>query len=133
MPGQLQSPAHDRIREHTADKVNRRIDRETRGALDEAALSVEARRKRLAELDREWTIDRALMLNFGIVGAISAFKAMSNIRRGRIGGWGVMFWVQMGFLIHHAVRGWCPPMPLFRRLGYRSEQEISAERCALIR
>lgn len=129
---QLQAPACDRIREHTADDVNRRIDRETRGAIAEASASAGARRARLAELDREWTVDRAVMLNFGIVGAITAFKAMTNLRdHGRMGGWGLLFWTQMGFLVHHALRGWCPPLPVLRRLGFRSAQEISAERVAL--
>ena len=48
-----------------------------------------------------------------------------------MGGWGLLFWTQMGFLVHHAVKGWCPPLPVFRRLGFRSAQEISAERVAL--
>lgn len=125
-------PTEDRIRQHTSDASNRRIDRETRGAIAEAAASPESARERLEELDREWNVDRALMLNFGVIGALTGAKAMANLRsRGRIGGWGVFFWVQMGFLIHHAVRGWCPPMPLFRRLGFRSAREIAAERCAL--
>lgn len=128
----LQPPTNDRIREHTAEEVNRRIDRETRGAVAEATSSPGARRARLAELEREWSIDRALMLNFGLVGALTGFKAMSSLKHhGRLGGWGVFFWVQMGFLVHHAIRGWCPPLPLFRRLGFRSEKEISAERVAL--
>lgn len=35
------------------------------------------------------------------------------------------------FLLHHAGRGWCPPVPIFRRLGVRTRQEIDAERFAL--
>ena len=129
---QLATPFSDRIREHTAPDVNRKIDQQTRGAIAEASRTPGARRARLAELDREWTVDSALMLNFGIVGAISAFKAMSNLRAtGRAGGWGVFFWVQLGFLVNHAIRGWCPPLPVFRRLGFRSAQEIGAERVAL--
>jgi hypothetical protein len=129
----LQPPQHDRIREHSSDSANQRIDREreTRGAIDDALRSSEARRARLRELDEEWDIDRALMLNFGVVGAYSALRAMSQLRRGHIGGWTLFFWVQLGFLVNHAVRGWCPPMPLFRRLGFRSAKEIAAERVAL--
>jgi len=45
-----------------------------------------------------------------------------------MGGWGALFWVQVGFLAFHALRGWCPPLPLFRRLGFRSADEIGVER-----
>ncbi len=30
-----------------------------------------------------------------------------------------------------AVRGWCPPVSVLRRLGFRSDKEIAAERVAL--
>ena len=36
-----------------------------------------------------------------------------------------------GFLLQHAVQGWCPPVPVMRRLGFRTEREIDAERTAL--
>ena len=89
-------------------------------------------RARLSELDREWNVDRALMLNFALVGGLSASLAMRSLKRtGRLGGWGAMFFTQIAFLAHHAIRSWCPPMPLFRRLGYRSSAEICAERVAL--
>jgi hypothetical protein len=131
---EFQPPTRDRIREHSSPEANRRIDRESAGAVALAERSPAELRQRLAELDREWTIDRALMLNFGVVGAITAFRAMRNLRRtGGMGAAGLLFWVQIGFLVNHAVRGWCPPMPLFRRLGFRSDREISAERVALAR
>jgi len=129
---QLQAPTTDRIRANTSEAVNRRIDHETRGAIDEAVRSPSATRARLDELDREWNVDRAVMLNFGVAGAVTAFQAMRNLRQtGGMGGWGLLFWVQLGFLVNHAVNGWCPPLPILRRLGFRSAQEISAERCAL--
>ncbi|HEV2173318.1 MAG TPA: hypothetical protein VGR71_07115, partial [Nitrospira sp.] len=36
-----------------------------------------------------------------------------------------------GFLLQHAVQGWCPTISLFRRLGVRTTQEIDHERYAL--
>ena len=35
------------------------------------------------------------------------------------------------FLFQHAVQGWCPPVPILRRLGYRTSREIETERLAL--
>jgi hypothetical protein len=34
-------------------------------------------------------------------------------------------------LLQHALQGWCPPIPLLRRLGFRTEAEINRERYAL--
>ena len=127
-----QPPDHDEIRERTRDKTNLRIDRETRGAIDEALSSPEAIRARIAELDEEWNVDRALMLNFAITAAISSSLAMRNlVKHGRLGGWGKLFFTQLSFLAYHSAKRWCPPMPLFRALGFRSDREIAAERCAL--
>lgn len=36
-----------------------------------------------------------------------------------------------GFLLQHAVQGWCPPLPVLRRLGFRTQPEIDYERYAL--
>jgi len=127
-----QPPHNDLIRERTADRVNRTIDQQTEGALAETADSPERIRARLDALDVEWTIDRALMVTFAIGGSISAALAMRRLARtGTAGGIGVLFVAQMAFLFHHAIRRWSPPMPVFRRLGFRSAREICAERCAL--
>src|SRR5512135_2089568 len=36
-----------------------------------------------------------------------------------------------GFLLQHALQGWCPPVPLFRSLDVRTASEIAEERYAL--
>lgn len=36
-----------------------------------------------------------------------------------------------GFLLQHALQGWCPPVPVFRRFGTRTQSEIDLERYAL--
>lgn len=127
-----QPPEHDGIRERTPDDVNRKIDLITRGAIADAEVSAWRIRARLGEIDNEWNVDRALMLNFAIVAGASSSLAMRNLtRRGRIGGWGTLFFTQIVFLGYHAIKRWCPPMALFRRLGFRSAKEIAAERCAL--
>lgn len=36
-----------------------------------------------------------------------------------------------GFLLQHALQGWCPPLPIFRRYGVRTQTEIDYERYAL--
>jgi hypothetical protein len=120
------APTRDPIRERTSDASNLRIDRTTRGAIDELPALPAAVRVRLAQLDREWSVDRAVMLTFAILGGISATKAL----RGSIG-WGLILRAQLAFLGYHAVKRWCPPLPVLRRLGFRSDHEIAAERVAL--
>lgn len=39
--------------------------------------------------------------------------------------------VVASFLLWHALQGWCPPLPLFRKIGYRSRKEIDAETYAV--
>jgi hypothetical protein len=41
--------------------------------------------------------------------------------------------VQMAFLLTHALIGWCPPVAIFRRLGFRTKSEIDTERELLVR
>lgn len=126
------SSAHDPIREKTSEAVNARIDRETRGAIDEASESTIHLRERLIELDHEWDVDRALMLNFAVIGGLSASLTLLHVARtGRPGFFGALLYTQLGFLAYHAIKRWCPPLPLFRRLGFRTSHEICAERIAL--
>lgn len=132
MQRQWRAPKADGIRRHTKTTTNQKIDRATQAALDEVGTSPDAIRARLAELEREWNVDRALMLNFAVVSGIAGTLAMRSMQHERrMGPWGAMFFVQLGFLAHHAIRRWCPPLPLFRRLGFRSEREIDAERAGL--
>lgn len=131
---QWEPPSKDLIRERTRASSNERIGRATQHAIDSAVTSPEQIQARLGELDREWDVDRALMLNFAVVGGLSASLMVRNLLRERkLGGWGVFFITQMGFLAHHAIRRWCPPLPVFRRLGFRSSREINEERSTLER
>src|SRR4051812_43437783 len=98
-------PNNDEIRTRTSEASNARIDRKTEAALAAAIASPIAIRARIAELDREWNVDRALMLNFAVVGAVSSTLTMRSLaRRGRLGGWGGLFFTQIAFLAHHAIR-----------------------------
>jgi hypothetical protein len=115
----------DRVREHTAPHVNRNI-----------ALSTQACIEHCAE-DREWDIDRALMMNFAVVGGAAYAAGLFRYSRSRLGrprtGLLGFFGAQMAFLFLHAAVGWCPPVALWRRLGFRTRIEIEAERFALLR
>ena len=120
---------HDRVRAHSATINNARIDRSAEGTLNRASQGGrDAVVRRLAELDREWDIDRALMANFALAGGLS--YALGE--RGSLG-WRYFFRAQLGFLLLHSLVGWCPPAAAFRRLGFRTTREIEVERQELKR
>lgn len=132
----LQLPG-DRVRELTAPHVNQRIDAAMQASIaaciEQGPKAIE---RRLSELDREWDVDRALMVTFGAVGG-AVF--LNGIRRyadsppfgERRKGLLYLFGTQLGFLTLHGLMGWCPPAAVLRRLGFRTMREIEAERRAL--
>ena len=128
---------HDRVREHTAPIVNQRIDRLSKASADAAIQAGhDAIQRRLAELDHEWDVDRALMVNFAGAGATTfgigmARYANSSAFLPRRKGFLYFYGAQLGFLLLHGVVGWCPPASVFRRLGFRTAREIEAERALL--
>ncbi len=128
---------HDRVREHTAPHVNERIDQLTRASVAEhTEAGAESIARRLAELDEEWDVDRALMVNFAVAGAATFTTGLTRyITSSPFGprrkGFLFFFGTQLGFLLLHGVAGWCPPAVVFRRLGFRTQREIEVERNAL--
>jgi hypothetical protein len=117
----------ERVPQHTAEHVNEQIRRQTEENIAHfAAGGNVAIDRRLAELDREWDIERTLEANAAIVAGVGAGLALAVDRR-----FALIPLVVGGFLLQHAVQGWCPPMPVFRRLGVRTSAEIDAEYYAL--
>jgi hypothetical protein len=117
----------DRVPAQTADEVNRQISEQTRRSVafyahaGKAALD-----QRLRELDEEWDIERVLETNAAIACLTGVVLGATVDRR--------FFYfpaVVGGFLLQHALQGWCPPVPVFRRLGVRTSYEIDEERYAL--
>ena len=117
----------ERVARHTSNSANARIryamfkrvaayeyaDRET---IDE----------RIEALQREWDIERVLEANAASVALVGVALGASVDRR-----WFVLPAIVAGFLLQHAVQGWCPPLPLFRKLGVRTAAEIHEEIVAL--
>ena len=116
-----------RVRNHTAAEVNERIRRQTEENIAMFGnAGPEVLDRRLAELDSEWDIERILEANAGSVILLGFLLAATANRK-----WLVVSAAAAGFLLQHAVQGWCPPIGVFRRLGFRTAAEIAAERYAL--
>jgi hypothetical protein len=123
----MTSRSADRIRRNTADEINARIDRETELRVTEyAARGQEGITHRIEELDREWDMERVLETNAAALAFLGVL--LGAIRRRR---WLILPGVVTAFLFQHAVQGWCPPVPLFSRLGVRTRKEIDREKYAL--
>jgi hypothetical protein len=116
-----------RVPEHTPARYNRLISRTTRNNVSRyAAQGPAAIGRRLAELDREWDIERLLETNASSLVVAGCLLGAFVSRK-----FFVLPALVGGFLLQHAVQGWCPPVPLFRRLGVRTQREIDEERFAL--
>jgi hypothetical protein len=128
----------DRVREHSSQWVNQRITRGIQSNLERCLHEGrDAIVARLAELDREWDIDRVLMANFAVLGGATYATALEREAHGSIFSRrrSSLFYVvgaQFGFLLMHAVIGWCPPAAVWRRFGFRTKAEIDVERSALL-
>lgn len=118
----------DRIRLHTTQGINEKIDQQTVcNILNYSALSREDIINRIQELNKEWDIDRAIMANFAVVGSLTLLRGL--FKRRSLG----LLGLQLPFLLFYAAKGWCPPLPLFRRLGFRTKSEIEAEKNQLLK
>jgi hypothetical protein len=94
--------------------------------MDFANKSPGAISQRIAELEQEWDIERYLECNASAI-------AFGGLAMSIVGGkkWLLVPALVLPMLFYHAVHGWCPPIPLLRRLGIRTQREIDAEKYAL--
>jgi hypothetical protein len=116
-----------RVPAHTAEHVNDEIRRATEASIARVSAGGPAAiARRLKELDEEWDVERTLEANAATLTAVGAGLALLVDRR-----FAVVPLVVGGFLLQHALQGWCPPLPVFRRMGVRTQSEIDEERHAL--
>ena len=116
----------DRVARSTARQVNEQIEAQARERVCDAARRPASIPRRLRQLDREWDIERVLEANAAALALAGFALAAVHDRR-----WLALPATVAAFLLQHAVQGWCPPLPVFRRMGVRTRREIDAERTAL--
>lgn len=120
-------PTSQRVARHSPSHINDRIARNIQSSVDYYQQYPEEIPERLQALEKEWDIERALETN-----AASLMLA----------GLGLGLWLSRrfviipvavaGFLLQHGLQGWCPPVPILRRLGFRTQTEIEMEKHALL-
>lgn len=117
----------DRVRRSTPVDLNEKIDRVTESnILSYLNSSHDTIQKRIQELDEEWDVERVLEVNASSLALTGLALGLTVNRK-----WLALPAVVMGFLFQHSVQGWCPPLPVLRRLGVRTRGEIDREKYEL--
>lgn len=118
----------NRVQQHTAPHLNDRIQQEMESRISAYAEDdrVTLINQRLEELDREWDVERVLQTNFAIFSVLGLTLATKVNKR-----WFALAAGVPAFMVQHALQGWCPPLAVMRRLGFRTAKEINEERFAL--
>ncbi len=116
----------ERVARSTDDRVNARIARQTEESVRWHAAHRDQIPRRLEELDREWDIERTLETNAASI-TIAGLALGATVSRRFF----LLPAVVAVFLLQHALEGWCPPVPVLRRMGVRTQTEIDEERFAL--
>jgi hypothetical protein len=116
----------DTVRAKTAPEINHKIDSqiEERSRFY-ATQPRDAISARIEELDQEKDIERYLETN---AAAIALGGIVLGLVRRK---WLLLSATVLGFMLQHAIKGWCPPIPLLRKMGIRTRREIDREKYAL--
>lgn len=116
-----------RVEQHTLPTINEAIGQRTDAQIVRLeGAPADAIAQRLDALDREWDVERLLQTNASILVLVGLALASTVSKKFLVLPAGVF-----GFFAQHALQGWCPPIPVFRRLGVRTQREIERERYAL--
>ncbi len=125
MPNTRWPLTEERVEQATNPELNRRINRQIEANVLYCAQYPDRIEERLESLGREWDIERLLEANASAVTLLGALLGLSSRR------WSLLPVGVGSFLLYHALKGWCPPIPILRRLGIRTTGEINRERYAL--
>jgi hypothetical protein len=117
-----------RVNRNTAASVNNRIRQQTEGCIAHFEKHPEDIPRHLEELDQEWDIERIFEVSSSTLSLTGLGLGLGVNRK-----WLILPIAVQSFFLYHALQGWCPPLPLFRRMGFRTQREIEAERHALMK
>lgn len=116
-----------RKRDERERAVARRVRRDTeRNIAHHARMGAGELEQRLAELDQEWDLERALLAGAGSVTMLAGVLGMLSSPL-----WLAVATIAGGTMLQQALHGDSLPQSLLRRLGFRKRSEIDLERYAL--
>lgn len=118
----------DRVRNATDKTINQRIDEITNSHIQfYCNRPVWEIKQRITVLEQEWDIERVLEVNASAL-ALTGLVLGATVNKK----WLALPAVVLPFLLQHALQGWCPPLPILRKMGVRTRDEIDREKYALI-
>jgi len=82
--------------------------------------------ERLDELNKEWDVERTLLLNAAIISVTGALLGAFVNKK-----WFVLSAVAGFVMAEEAITGWSPPSAIMKKLGKRTREEIQRERTGL--
>ncbi len=82
--------------------------------------------ERIRILNQEWDTERVLEVNASLLILLSSYL---GIKLSRI--WFLLTGTVAVFMLWHAFWGWCPPLPIVRKWGVRTAEEIYSEKTTL--
>jgi hypothetical protein len=115
-----------RIRRLTVESINTKLQREAEARVAYYATRPEEIEARLRELDQEWDIERAIEMESATTILTGAVFGITFSRK-----WFLLSAFASAMLLVHTLHGQYPLLPLFRRMGFRTANEIAQERYAL--
>jgi hypothetical protein len=115
-----------RVSANTAEAVNERLVEQMARRIVFYQQHPELIEQRLGELDQEWDVERVIQSEAPLLTLMGIGLSVTSGRQ-----WLLLPLFAQSMLVVHAVQGFYPLLPLFRRLGFRTEREIAAERYAL--
>lgn len=114
----------DRVKLHTCRKYNKKIEEKTvNNIVSYVGKSEEEILERIRELDSEWDVERVLETNAAAAIVLSTILGITVNKK-----WFILTGAVGGSLLQHALQGWCPPLPILRKLGVRTISEINEEK-----
>ncbi len=117
----------DRVRQNTPQRTLQKIDEGIEHSVRfHSGQPARVISRRIHDLDREWSIERWLETNASGLAFCGTVLGITVNRK-----WLAVPLIVTGFLFQHAVQGWCPPLPVLRKLGVRTRGEIDREKYAL--
>lgn len=114
------------VRLGKAAAIDAAIEQDTLRSLRLSANNPHRINERLQEIGGEWDIERSLQLNAAALSFTGILLGVAHNKR-----WLILPVAATLILAQHALVGWCPAMPLLRRLGIRTRKEINREQWAL--
>ena len=120
------TPSADRVANQTDPIVNEEIRRKIERNIAYFQYHPEEIAERLEDLDKEWDVERMLETGSSAVTLAGLVLGITRSRK-----WLLLSLGVQAFFMQHALQGWCPPLPVLRRMGFRTQYEIEEERYAL--